>query len=308
MAHEIENMFFRGEVPWHGLGVPVTGALTTESAIAVAGLDWTVSKERLKTADGVETDGFATRRSDTGAVLGVVGPKYSVLQNVQAFTPFEPYLASGEVELQTAGALRGGKRIWILAEIKRDPSVIVPQADDKIVKYLLLSNSHDGTLAVRFGFTPIRVVCANTLALAHGAGGSKLIRILHRGNVVQSVEAVRETLNLANAAFEATADQYRRLAARSIVAKDLEEYVKVVFAQRDAQRSNVLSKVQPLFEHGRGNDLPGVRGTMWAAYNAVTEYLQHERGDDRDRRLDSSWFGSGAALNARALEKALEVA
>jgi phage/plasmid-like protein (TIGR03299 family) len=209
--------------------------------------------------------------------------------------------------------------VWVLARINRAPSVIVAKADDVVQKYILLSNSHDGTMAVRVGFTPIRVVCANTLAMAHGDSASKLIRIRHTAKAVASLEALRDVMNLANQQFEATAEQYRKLATCDINSADLAKYVCRVFSptladsddedvMKKAESSRVLASVTKLFENGRGNDLPGVRGTMWAAYNAVTEYMAYERGGDRDVRLDRLWFQSGVTTNRRALDLALKLA
>lgn len=314
MAHEIEEMMFVGATPWHGLGVDVERGVSTEDAIKCAGLDWTVGTKPLLTNDGHPVPACATYRETDGAVLGVVGPDYRPLQNADAFRFFEPFISTGEATYETAGSLRGGRRVWILARLNRAPSVIVPKADDKVEKFVLLSNAHDGTLAVRVGFTPIRVVCSNTLALAHGNEASKLIRLRHRSNVAANLEAVREVMNLADQRFEATAERFRQLAAKDINADDLKRYVDIVFtaphmsADARPDHDRLLGKIVPMFEHGRGNDLPGVRGTAWAAYNAVTEFLAYSRGRSQDGRLDSLWFGPGAELNRRALDAAIAMA
>ena len=311
MAHQINSMMYAGAAPWHGLGTKVEGILSVAEVIKAAGLDWTVGKFKVFTEDGVAVPGVhAVRRSDTMEVIGTVGDRYSFVQNESAFIPFQGFADQGLVSFETAGALGVGERVWILAKINRPNSVIVPQADDSVAKYMLLSNSHDGSMSVRVGFTPIRVVCNNTLRLAHADGASKLIRINHRGNMESKLEALTETINVVDQSFEATADKYRALASKGINSADLENLVKIVFSQRESdskKKSPVLEKIIPLFEHGRGNDLPGVRGTLWAAYNAITEYIQYERGDDANRRLDSTWFGTGQQLNARALDAALEL-
>ena len=132
----------------------------------------------LLTADTLaKVEHKAVRRKTDGKVLGVVGPKYHVLQNRDAFRWFEPFLAAKEAALNTAGSLAEGSRIWVLAKLNRAPLVIAQ--GDEIEKFILLSHSHDGRLAVRVGFTPIRVVCANTLALAHKKDASNLIRLKH---------------------------------------------------------------------------------------------------------------------------------
>jgi phage/plasmid-like protein (TIGR03299 family) len=328
MAHEIESMFFVGQAPWHGLGTRLDGPPTVAEAIRAAGLDWTVRLDPLYAAapdiqmqsDGslvihdaaaVKTDHFATRRESDGKVLGVVGPHYRPLQNVEAFAWFQPFLDAGLAKLHTAGSLRGGRRVWVLARLAGGPLEIA--AGDVVERFVLLSNSHDGTLAVRVGFTPIRVVCANTLAMAHGSDASKLIRVKHTAGVRDNLDAIRDVMDLANQRFEATAEQYRRLAARTICQADVRKYVRKVFqvaddAQPSARLANILLTVEGLAEVGRGNDLPSVRGTWWAAYNGVTEYLGTLAGRNADSRLNSLWFGDAALTSRRALEVALEMA
>lgn len=313
MAHEVESMFSVAETPWHGLGEVIEEAPTIEEGITMAGLDWKVGLKTLQTAAGEVVDHRASYREDTGAILGVVGPSWTPLQNADAFKWFQPFIDSGLATLETAGSLREGRRVWVLAKVNLDPITIVGKAQDDVMGFLLLSNSHDGSLAVRVGFTPIRVVCANTLAMAHGNDTSKLLKVLHTGRVTQTLDEIRETIDLTAGEFRATAEQYKRLAERDIDKADLEKYVRRVFSpgkrEDDPKAARfVLPKVVELFETGRGNDLPGVRGTLWAGYNAVTEYLAYERGADQDKRIDALWFGQSRNVNSRALDRALEMA
>lgn len=318
MSHEImetDNMLSVGEVPWHNLGIVLEEAPSIAQAIVMAGLNWEVGTKPLFTTDKEQAPALATYRKTDNRILGVVGPSYKVLQNQEAFNFFQPFIDAKEAKIETAGSLKNGQRVWVLAKISREDSVIVSKADDRVQKYILLSNSHDGTLAVRVGFTPIRVVCNNTLTMAHDAGG--LIRIKHTGNVVKNLEDVREIMNAANAQFEASAEQFRLLARTNISRKDLEKYVRIVFSNKKQQQQalvsgeeltsgeRVMNDIVHLFEKGRGNDLPGVKGTMWAAYNAITEHLQYNRGENKETRLDSLWFGSGSVLNKKALQTAV---
>ncbi len=227
--------------------------------------------------------------------------------------------------------------------MNRDNSVIVP--NDEVAKFVLLSNSHDGTTAVRVGFTPVRVVCANTLAMAHGDKASKLIRIRHSKDVVKNVEAVRDAMNAANAEFEATAEQFRFLASKQINLSDLRKYVKLVLnidadededklpkksltllreiTDRHEARTGMvyetaksvnglqgatLEAIMKAFEEGKGTDNKASRGSYWTAYNAVTEWMSYDRGQKQDTRLNSLWFGESARQNVIALELALELA
>lgn len=317
MAHEIENMVYVGAAPWHNLGRKFEAPPSLEEALVAAGLDWTVSTEPLFSGSGEEVEALLTRRSTDQSILGVVGPNYTPLQNTEAFDFFRPFIDEKAAFIETAGSLRQGKRVWVLAKINRDPMVI--KGDDVVEKYVLLSNSHDGTLAVRVGFTPVRVVCNNTLSMAINSEASKLIRIKHTKNVVSNLESVQAIMNLADSEFEATAEQYRLLTMKDINSKDLEKYVKLVFnttakiveAKGNVENINnkrIIEQIVPLFEKGRGNDMPEVKGTLWAAYNAVNEYLQYERGSDNGNRMDSMWFGDAARLNKKALETALIMA
>lgn len=328
MTAEVESMMYVGQTPWHGLGVPLQGNPSIDEAIVAAGLDWQVETRPLFTDDGLATDHKAVVRMTDRRVLGVVGPKSHVLQNRAAFDWFKPILDAGDAVLETAGSLREGERVWILARICVDPIEIIP--GDVVRRYLLLSNGHDGKLAVRLGSTNIRVVCANTLKEAHSAASSRLLRMTHHSKMAETMETVREIINLASRAFEATLEQYRFLASRPVNQSDLRRYVKRVFAQRatavdefaaavlpggaemvEAAQSRrgdvVFSRVAELYETGAGAELRGVKGTWWGAYNAITNYLSHESGNSDAGRLNSLWFGRGDSLGARALEVAAQM-
>jgi phage/plasmid-like protein (TIGR03299 family) len=312
MAHEIETMAYYGAVPWHGLGVriPEHVRFQPQEMLEAAGLDWQVGLVQLATADTREVvDRFGVRRLSDGRILGTVGSHYRPLQNADAFAWFAPFLESREASLHTAGALRGGSRVWVLAKLNRDPLVV--RGDDTVEKYLLLSHGHDGTLAVRCGFTPIRVVCNNTLSMAVSDGRSALIRLRHTDSLKTNLSAIRETINTVDAAFEATADQYRLLAHKDIHQGDVLRYVRIVFSLPDeltVRARHMVQEIERAVESGLGNAAPGVRGTWWAAYNGVTEFLAYKRGRTTDSRINSLWFGEAADLNKWALDTAVEMA
>lgn len=314
MAHEVETMAYFGQLPWHGLGTALEEAdlYDWQAASKKAGLDWSVDLVPLVTADTqAKVDHRAVRRTSDSKILGIVGPRFAVLQNQDAFAWFQPFLDAKEAALHTAGSLRSGSRIWVLAKLNRDPLVIAD--GDTVEKYLLLSHGHDGSLAVRCGFTPIRVVCQNTLAMAHGSDASRLIRAKHTKEILMNLANIREVMNLANQQFEASAEQYRRLARKSINQADLRQYVRRVLKVEDDQEAssrlkNIMEEVMALAEAGRGNNLPSIRGTYWSAYNGVSEWLTYGRGCSEGNRLNSLWFGDSANLNRRALEVAIDMA
>ena len=313
MSHEVEKMVFAGETPWHGLGTEIDDATTFWDAFKLAGLDWEVKTEPLYRKDGSEVKAQASVRESDDKVLGVVGPRWTPLQNRQAFEVFEPLIDSGEMRLHTAGSLRGGERVWVLCQLGLENTEIVK--NDEIAKFALLSNGHDGKLAVHFGFTPIRVVCANTESMARECKASNLIRVRHHRFVKNNVEKLRDIMNLADQEFEATADQFRFLASKQINSADLHKYVKIVLDVHEQEEDelstrtkNIIGKVEEFFLLGKGNDMPGVNGTYWAAYNGVTEYLNYEKGRTSENRMDSLWFGQNGNLSQKALATAVALA
>jgi len=311
MPAAVEKMMFVGETPWHGLGNQLDEAPTIGEAIDAAGLDWEVGLKDLQTVDGVPVSHRATYRKTDGSILGVVGPRYTPLQNRDAFDWFQPFLDAGECNLHTAGSLHSGQKVWVLAQLNRDNSEIVK--GDEVCKFILLSNSHDGSTAIRVGYTPIRVVCVNTLSYAHKHTNSQLIRIRHTRSSQKNLEQVRDIMDNINVGFEATADQYRFLASKTFNQKDIEKYVKIVLNIKGADEDiktrtrNIMDDILARIE-GPKQSAANVRGTYWAAYMGFNEYLNYAKGRTVDNRLDSLWFGQNANDNAKALETALEFA
>lgn len=310
MSHGLtkwDTMFSVSQKPWHKLGTVVENAPNVHEALVLAGLDWHASLEPAFSARGEALKTQVVRRSDTDQIIGEVGDRYKPLQNVQAFSFFDPFVESGQASFETAGSLFGGSKVWIMCKISKDPLVV--GSGDEIMPYILLSTSHDGSSAVRVGYTPIRVVCNNTLTMAHGHGSSKLIKVKHSLNVVSNLNSIQETMNLVNRNFEATVEQYKDLTKRQIVTSDLEKYVDLVFStkgedEKRERKSRVYDDILQNFEQGQGSSLPTAHGTAWGAYNAVTEYLSHSRGSSQENRYNSLWF-SGQDLNKKALEYAL---
>jgi phage/plasmid-like protein (TIGR03299 family) len=302
MAHEVENMFSVRETPWHGLGVILNDPPTVYEGIKQAGLDWNVVLKDLYTQDLHKVGYKAVVRETDNQCYGVVGGRFEPLQNSQAFQWFEPFM--DKYSLETGGALKEGKNIWVLAKRKDAPMAV--SSDDLVNKYLMLSNSHDGKTTVRAGETPIRVVCSNTLRMAHSDKGSSLIRIRHTKSVNDNLSLVGDLIRASDESYVATMEVYRRLARTQVNRSDLKRYVQAVFNMQDTKDkpvdgSPIYHNVVRLFETGRGANL-STRGTMWTAYNAVNEYLGYEKGDSQESRLNSLWFGPNAVLNKRALD------
>ena len=256
------------------------------------------------------------RREDNHSVFGICKDRWEPLQNVDAFDWFQPALDAGLVKLDTVGTLGGGKKVWILAELDKPPSIIVP--GEEIAKYIILGNGHDGKTSIFIGFTPIRVWCANMFPQLRKDKSSKLIRLTHSKNAKLKLDALRDVMNFAYAEFEATAEQYRNLCNHSFNTKDLEKYVKILFCNKEeiekelkdlsTRRRNVLNRVMDLVETGMGLQQPKIRNTWFAAFNAVNQYVNYETCRNSNNRLNSLWFGTNQDLNKRALELAIEMA
>jgi phage/plasmid-like protein (TIGR03299 family) len=316
MAHEIaktdgrDAMMYVGEPPWHGLGRELAEAPTAAEAIAQAGLDYEVLQLPTFAAGPHGSvpmpDLFLNVRSDTLDILGRVSDKYKAVQNREAFDFLDSVVREGEVRYETAGALGVGERIWMLGRLPGH--IRVRGTDDVSNKYLLLYNSHDGSSALRVLFTIVRVVCANTAraALADVDAG---ISIRHAGDLDKKVEEARRTLGLASDYFTAFGEGADFLAGFRPGRGHLEAYFRSLYPDPKAgdpgRARSTRASLFGLFETGMGADMPGIKGTAWAAYHAVTEHVDHHVGTDRKRRLESAWFGDGSKLKSKAFDLAI---
>jgi phage/plasmid-like protein (TIGR03299 family) len=198
--------------------------------------------------------------------------------------------------------------VWVQAELCRDPLVLKRRngPDDVIRKLLLLSNGHDGLMAVRCGFVPDRVICHNTLTAAHESGASQLFRLTHTKKVEAALSAIRETINVVDGVFEATGELYRKLARTDLDRDQIVRYVKLVFGF-DAD-ADLKTRAQKLVDDVLAKAFNGIGtegATAWDAYNGVTEALSHTVGRNRETRLNSLWYGDAAQTNRNAFKAAL---
>jgi phage/plasmid-like protein (TIGR03299 family) len=304
------SMMYVGETPWHSLGTKLDRPATAEEAIQAAHLDFTVEKYRLKTTPNdlqVESH-FATVRTDTMEVLGVVGSRYEPIQNKDAFTTFDALVGEGEAIYHTAGALGKGEQIWLLAKL---PDYIRINGNDLVEKYLLLVNSHDGSSTVRVKLTPIRVVCENTLSLAL-SGAEQEVHVRHTLNAKEKLKEAHEILGLTNKLYSELDAIFNRMSERQVEQQALSDYVKAIFPDNPASTDHswvkkVHDTIFDLADSGEGAKM--AKGTLWGAYNAVTEYVDHYRNPkgDETQRLKSMWFGSGERIKKNAFRAAVAV-
>ena len=325
MSHNLAStngkaaMMYTGEVPWHHLGTKLDQPATAQEAIEAAGLNYLVELKSLKTNDGNEVPTRkATVRIDTNEVLGVVGNSYTPVQNFQAFGFLDSVVADGGLRYHTAGALGRGEKIWMLAKLSGQ--IQVRNSSDLVDKFLLLSNSHDGSAALRVYFTPIRVVCQNTLALAERRSEGQGVSILHKGDLQAKITEAQQVLGFAQRFYDDAAEWINRLASYYPTQDQLAGYFKAIYPDpeegKDNTRAvNVRTELHRLFEDGIGHDEPEIKRSSWMAFNAVTEFVDHVRpgrgtndADRSSRRLDSIWFGSGARLKQKAWDLALQMA
>lgn len=324
MAHNLrerDSMISVGETPWHGLGKTLTTAPSSGlEALQLADMDWSVKRVGLKLDDGrvckltgsvsTNNDGvYGTMvREDTNEILGIVGPNYHQLQNRDMAKLFDPLIESGEVSIETCGSLYNGRRVWMMAKMSGDNLVI--DNGDEVARYIMLAHGHDGQFAVRFGFTPIRVVCANTLSMAVTDNRSRLVRCLHTKSLEENLVLLRDGMKAAEGIFEMTAEQFRTLTKTGVSRADLREYARILVEakkeERDwtKQQKTKIGKIVGAAMEGRGNH----GRTWWDAYNGFTEYLTWEAGRKADKRLDNLWFGPAVMDNTRGLGLAMEMA
>ena len=313
--------------PWTKMGTRFEKVATAEEAITLAGLDWTVSMNDVYAARDQSVgltfqkipDKRAVVREDTGEVFNVLGNQYTPVQNRDAFKFFDAVVGQGEAIYDTAGMMRGGRNVWILAKL---PGGLEVTHDDILEKYILLSNSHDGSRQFQMLITPIRFICGNTLTVAIRSGTNHF-NARHTSGLFNRVNVARDIVGLSEAYFALFMRGVERLTARPMTTSDAANFFGELYQVDPAKlpnevhprKNHALYESLRLFEYGVGNDLPGVRGTAWAAYNAVTEYVDHVRpqgamataGNVDDpliagKRLYSSWFTSGQDIRQRAWE------
>jgi phage/plasmid-like protein (TIGR03299 family) len=325
MAHKlyIENgkahMMYAGQTPWHGLGTQLAGPATSAEAIKAAGLDWKVRKVPLYAIEGSGTAHVpqysAVVPEDRWGkpdcpVFGIVGKDYHPLQNIEAFEFFDSIVGQKVAMYHTAGALGKGEHVWILAKL---PGKIEVTNSDILDKYVLLSTGHDGRTCVRVTLTPVRVVCQNTLTLALRSGEA-IARAYHTSGMDRQLTSARQQVQTLMKGFDTMQSAFRAMAKRKMDANAAKSFVEKVFPLPEDQadrkvpawiledRANCIH----LFYNGLGNADPAVKETLWAAYNGVTEYVDHWRDRGDRQHMYGVCFGSGFQIKSRAYERALQ--
>jgi len=338
MAHEIElnkatgkaEMAYVGNRPWHGLGQEVTQGASIEVWQREAGLNW---EAREATAQFVNEDGLllpmnsrkVIYRSDNSQPVGMVSDKYKVVQPLELLELFRDLTESGGWHIHTAGALRSGSKIWVMASPTKGMNATVGK-HDRVKGNLLLATSLDGSIKTTGKLISTRAVCANTLAIAMGEGGNQ-VTIGHRSWF--NADDIKDALGVSVGAFDQFMTQANKLADQPISVAEAREVLREIFGQpttsgiketssdfefqqlmaqfvmpgmkEKEQRS--VSRVLSLFEgEGMGSHLQGAVGTRWGLLNACSQHVDYEKGRTIDTRTESAWFGQGDEMKRKALD------
>ena len=304
------TMAFTGEKPWHLLGKQFSGSMTAEQAIMGAELDYFVVKEQLLRQDGsLAKDAFATINTANNKILGIVGSRYEVIQNAKAFNFFDELVGKGEAMYETAGALGDGEKVWLLAKL---PGSFSPIAGDKIDQYCLLYNSHDGSAPCSVMFTPIRVVCQNTLNMALGKGSTQIVKIRHTANAEDRLEEAGRVMKEMNDYFTLMGEKCHEL-GRFVIDDDfIKIYKDALFGvEKDIPegrgrtlRTKKIDAFDSYMIGGKGVEIPGVKGSAWWPVQAAIEFADYGMPKIGKDPTESVIFGSAADFKQKAWDKA----
>lgn len=318
MAHLVEQMAYVGRTPWHGLGNQLAARQPLSVWMDQAGLAWNIKETPVRFINSDKgrlgeilsfDDQKVLYRSDTLAPLSVVSQRYQVVQPRDILEFYRDLTEKSGFELETAGSLKGGRKIWALA---RTGQTGLLKGNDRTNAYVLLATACDGTMATTAQFTSVRVVCNNTLAVALN-GQAQSVKVSHRS--VFEAESVKQQLGISVSAWNDFMYSLKALSERKVKQSEAEKFMRTLFQPRPDQveqktNERAIGKVLSLFDgEGRGSHLASSRSTAYGLLNAVTEFVDHERrARSTDYRLDSAWFGQGATLKQQALNQALALA
>lgn len=323
MAHELvsaSDMAFVGETPWHSLGSKLPRNQPIEVWQRAAGMDFEIKQTEVlfNSASGtgsnmlnlrLNSDATVLYRSDNHEPLSVVSKRYKVVQPKDVLGFYRDLVSAGGMELETAGVLRGGKKLWALAKTGQQATL---SGGDTVKAYLLLATSCDGSLATTAQFTSVRVVCNNTLQMAVGERKGA-IRVPH--STTFDPVAVKRELGLGLSAWDQFLANMKSMSNRKVTKFEAMSYLVNVLGEPALPLNNqpnqkAIQHVYNLYAgQGKGSSLQSARGTAWGLVNGVTEFVDvHRRARNQDFRLDSAWFGQGAQIKQRALEGAIALA
>lgn len=319
MAHEVQTMAYSGNLPWHNLGNQLSPNQPIEVWQHEAGMNWQIREAPvLFNANQDEgsllnlrsnPDTKVLYRSDSLEPLSVVSKRYQTVQPKEVLEFYRDLVAVGDFELETAGVLKGGRKLWALAKTGQSTML---KGGDKVNAYLLLATSCDGSLATTAQFTSIRVVCNNTLQLAV-ADNKGSVKVPHSTKFDPIL--VKRELGLGLSAWDRFNESIKQLAERKVNRFEVMNYLVEVLGDpslplNEQPNQKAIQNVYSLFSGaGKGADMVSANGTAWGLLNGITEHVDsHRRAMSQDHRLDSAWFGVGSQIKAKAFESAMALA
>ena len=290
MAANVESMFYVRTAPWHGLGVRVNEAVNSAEALEKAGLDWKVVQEPVYTEQNEVVAGWkANIRDKDRRVLGLVTDRYKVVQNEEAFAFTDQLLGEG-VRYETAGSLQEGRRIWLLARLPREYVI----TGERISPYLVFTNSHDGSGAVRVAITPIRVVCQNTLNLAL-TNAKRSWSMIHTGNIENKLDEARDTLFRAEHYMDELGKEFENLRKIQLSDKKVMEYINLLLPVDNSmtqQQKKGITKLQEdlKMRYFDAPDLKSVGNNGYRFINSVSDFSTHAQPRRRTANFQENLF------------------
>lgn len=312
MAHMIEfldgkaSMAYAGETPWHGLGTEVPADITPADMLKAAGLDWRVTPVPAFAeiaGKQVSVGHSALVRDIDNKILDVITDDWIPNQNESAFEFFNDFVAAGEMEMHTAGSLRDGQLVWALAKVKEGFELF---NGDTVESYLLFTNPHKYGWSIDVRFTPIRVVCNNTLTLSLNNQSSKIVKVSHRREF--DGDLVKETLGVAKEKLAKYKEMAAYLGSKRYSEESIVDYFTRIFPVSGSKKeiSKNAGIALEIMDQQPGAQF--AEGSWWQAFNAVTFMTDHMIGRNSDNRLTSAWYGANKNLKTKALETAVEFA
>ncbi len=277
MSANVESMFYVRETPWHGLGTRVMEAPDSRDALIAAGLDWNVVQEPIYTAENALINGYkANVRDSDRRVLGVVTDRYKVVQNQEAFAFTDELLGQG-VRYETAGSLQDGRKVWLLAHMPHEYII----SGERISPYLLFSNTHDGSGAIKVALTPIRVVCNNTLNLALGTA-QRSWSMIHTGNIQSKMKEAKDTLFKAERYMDELGKEFEKLRMKKLSDQEVMDYIEILLPIEEGSTSQQTRNIKRLQEDMKvryfdAPDLQDVGKNAYRFINAVSDFATHAK-------------------------------
>lgn len=317
------------EVPWHKLGQVLDHVMTSEEAIREAGLNYIVDKtpvlgefnnyENELSEYKVLPKKYLTYRTDTNDLFDVVSDRYEIIQNEKAFEFFDSIVGKGQAIYETAGALGNGETIFV--SVKFPSHIRVLNTNDVIENYCMLTNSHNGKQSLTVIFTPIRVVCNNTLSMAL-ANCTNKVKVRHNASTEFKLKEGESILGLYNTYSKNMNNVFDQMAK---VKYPINDYLFDVLLDNDeallakeqnylyvdeisTYKKNLITSCVEYYHTGRGQELDICKGTVYGAFQAVNGFLNNGKYyRSEEEKFEQLINGQSAKINQTAMDVAMSL-